>query len=234
MVIVLGCALAIACGSSSRASPPPSTASGPPPTLSLDEAIDERLVAIRPRGAGVHRVQLEVSAHADLVLVIPAGTFFRGAPDGEFQNMIVTETVSARLRAGQSHQLVVPTACTNFHRRAPHDRDRFVLATAEPALHRLVTCLEEHDVDDAKKQTLVWLLTDGIERDDLIRRKEMLQPRLVTACTKRLRQSAPRCQALVDATYDAVVDKLLEQARDYDSCAASPSLKKRISALENG
>lgn len=176
----------------------------------LADALAAGSIAIRPRGAGVNELALEVVAHADVELVVPTGTFFRGKPDGRFQNMITTRAVTARLAAGGTHAVMLPTACANFHRSVPGPADRFELAPADPALHRLVTCLDERGVRDSQTQTLVWRLTDDIKRDDLVRRRDMLRPSLVTACQSRLRLTVERCQKLVDAAYEVTVDKLLE------------------------
>ncbi|MBA3397901.1 MAG: hypothetical protein H0T89_35080 [Deltaproteobacteria bacterium] len=217
MLIVMMFA-AFACGGSPRASqpapapPPPST----PvilrymPTVVLTDALAAGSIAIRPHGAGVNQLALEVVAHADVELVVPTGTFFRGKPEGRFQNMITTHAVTVQLTAGRTHAVMLPAACANFRRSVPGPGDRFELADADPALHRLVTCLDERGVRDSQTQTLVWRLTDDIKRDDLVRRRDMLRPSLVVACQTRLRQSVERCQRLVDAAYEATVDKLLE------------------------
>ena len=82
---------------------------------------------MRARGGGVHRVTLDVRAHAGLTLVVPAGTFFHGSPDGAFQNMIVTSTLNTPLVAGSSHEVSLTTACANFHRRAPDQPSATIL-----------------------------------------------------------------------------------------------------------
>ena len=241
MVVFLVCALAGSCGGSPpQSAPSPSPPAAPEATrapvevapdhpvprnaIALADAVDQRLIAIRPRGAGVQRISLELVAHADVAVAIPAGTYFRGVPDKDFQNMVVTKSVGAQLAAGTSIVIAVPAACTNFHRRMPGVNDRFELASAEPALHHLVTCLEHRDVDNALRQIIVWTLTDAIDRESLTRRKGMLAPYLVEKCTRRLRQPAARCTALVDAAYDAAVDELLERRDAFPECSSPADL----------
>jgi hypothetical protein len=185
--------------------------------VTLDDAIARGLVEMQASGAGVHHVWLEVKARADLELVVPTGTFFAS---GSAQNMIVRDELVALLDRDRPRGLELDTACANFHRPVPRRSDRFELAVADPALDRLVDCLDEHHVDARRRQLLVWQQTDGVERGDLVRRRDMLKPYLVEACTDRLRRSPEPCRSLVDAAYETYVDRLLAD-HDGSACVAT-------------
>ncbi|MGE0550319.1 MAG: hypothetical protein AB7O24_03645 [Kofleriaceae bacterium] len=211
-VVLVGCA-----GASARDESPPAiavsmvTSPGGASGVPLAEAVASGAVLVSARGAGVSHVELVVVARADVALVVPSGTYFRGLPDGGFQNMIVTKTTTTQLAGGRRVTIALPTACTNFHRAAPTEDDRFVLATPDPALHQLVRCLERTAIGDADRQIHVWTLTDNVTREDVKSRRELLRPRLVDECRRRLHRSATTCGSLVEAGYAATVDKLFER-----------------------
>jgi hypothetical protein len=200
------------------------TAESEPPlareTLSLSDAVARGAVSVRARGAGVQHTTLEVTAHASVDLVIPAGTFFRA--DANVQNMVVMKTATARLDRGKTQTLTLATACASFHRAAPSTSDRLELAVADPALQRLAVCLEHQTIDDGRKQMLVWKLTDGVEREQAMQRRDHLRPYLLDACEKKLGQKRHRCARIVEATYEVLVDKLLaHRAQDEQICGVS-------------
>ena len=199
------------------------TAESEPPlareTVSLADAVARGAVTIHAHGSGVQNVALEVSAHASIDLVIPAGTFFRA---DSVQNMVVMKSVTARLDRGKSQTVTLATACASFHRAAPSTSDRLELAVADPALQRLAVCLEQQSIDDSRKQMLVWKLTDGIEREQALRRRDHLRPYLIDSCEKKLGQKRDRCARIVDATYEVLVDKLFaHRVQDEQICGVA-------------
>jgi hypothetical protein len=173
--------------------------------MTLDEAIARGAITMRVQGNGVHQLTMLVTANADLELVIPAGAFFRG--NGSVQNMIVTKAEVALIDHGVEERVELATACTNFHKSVPSEGDRFELAAPEPALHRLVVCLDGHHVDAGRTQVLVWEKTDGVKREDMLARPDMLRPYLLARCMRHASQAS--CRKLVDAAYEHVLDKLL-------------------------
>ncbi len=131
-------------------------------------------------------------------------------------------TATARIDRGKSQTLTLATACASFHRAAPSTSDRLELAIAEPELQRLAACLEHQTIDDGRKQMLVWKLTDGVEREQALQRRDHLRPHLIEACEKRLGQKRDRCARIVDATYEVLVDKLLaHRAQDEQICGVA-------------
>jgi len=183
--------------------------------VTLDEAVASGTISMRVLGGGVQHVTMLATANADLELVVPAGAFFKG--NGSVQNMIVTKTEVALLDKGVEERVELATACTNFHKNVPGETHRFELAAAEPELQRLVVCLDEHHVAPSRTQVLVWEHTDGVKRSDLVARPDMLRPYLVETCAKHVGRD--RCEKLVDATYEHVLDKLLANS-DGSVCVA--------------
>lgn len=204
---------AVACSVATAESEPP----GPRESLSLADAVARGAVTIHARGGGVRSVALEVRAHADVDLVVPAGTFFRA--DSNVQNMVVMKTQAARLDRGKSQTITLATACASFHRAAPSTSDTLTLAAATPALQRLAVCLEHQPIDDSRKQVLVWGLTDGVDRNQALARRDHLRPYLIDACERRAHQRRDRCARIVDATYEVLVDKLFaHRSEDAQLC----------------
>jgi hypothetical protein len=187
-------------------------------TYDLAEAVANGAIELHARGGGVNAMTLELTARSDLDLVIPAGTFFRA--QSEVQNMVVMKTATARLERGKAQSLVIATACASFHRAAPSPSHRFELAVAEPALQRLAACLEHESIDDGRKQMLIWKLTDGTDRAQAMQRRDLVRPYLVETCARKLRRD--RCERIVDATYERLVERLFaHRAEDERICGMS-------------
>jgi hypothetical protein len=184
----------------------------------LADAVARGVVSIRAHGGGVRTVTLEVTARADVELVVPAGTFFRAA---NVQNMVVMKTATVHLDRGTTQAIVLATACASFHRPAPSTGDRLELAVADPELQRLAACLEHQRIDDGRKQTLVWKVTDGVEREQALERRDNVRPYLVDSCARRMRRD--RCERIVDATYEVLVDKLFSHRAEDERICGMPA-----------
>ena len=185
--------------------------------MTLADAVARGLVSIDARGSGTHRVDVSIKARADIDLTIPAGTFFEAKSN--VQNMVVTKTATARLDRGATHAVALATACASFHRGVPSGSDRFALADADPKLVQLVTCLEGRNVDESRRQQLVWQVTDNVSRTDMVQHRSRMRPFLVQSCVDRLRMSVERCTKAVDIAYDVALDKWLERNRPDDGSA---------------
>ena len=137
----------------------------------------------------------------------------------DVQNKVVTKAATARLDRGATQAVALTTACASFHRDVPHAGDRFTLAVADPKLEQLVTRLEQRAVDDARRQQLVWQVTDNVSRGEMVQHRSRMRPFLVQSCVDRLRLSVERCTKAVDIAVEVTLDKWLERCRPDDGSA---------------
>lgn len=211
-ILVLVLAAVAGCASAAEANPPAAPLA-PAGTVTLSDAVARGLLTFEARGGGTREVRLALHARADLEVEIPAGTFFEATAG--VQNMVVTRSTTARLRANTSVTVDLATACASYHRPVPRASDAFALGTAPPGLEALVTCLEHRHIPDSRRQLLVWQVTDGVRRDDVARRPDLIRPYLVEACTTKLHRSHERCTKLVDRAFDLVLERWL--ASEHES-----------------
>jgi hypothetical protein len=192
----------------------------PEGAVPLTAAIGDGRVRAEISGWDVNQTRLELTARVDLAVSVPAGTFFAG--NGEHQNMIVTETGWIDLVAGRAAAVLVDTACTNLHRRAPRPSDAFTIEPPQPKLGELAICLSRLHLHDGKRQAVIWQFTDKAGAADITARRELFLPRLQRHCDDLGDRYRDRCKAVLASTFAEVVASYFDETHaEADACLAA-------------
>jgi hypothetical protein len=139
-----------------------------PPTLTLQEALDRRLVSVEPVSLGGHSgecVSLQLQNHSlrPMTLLLPAGTVFEPA-DGDDQSLVVPVERQLALSGRASEMLPAAAFCTEMGDASPAEESGFALArTANPLLDSLFGYLAAHPELASNADVLqnaIWAITD--------------------------------------------------------------------------
>lgn len=192
----------------------------PAGAVPLIEAVTGGRVRAEITGWDMSQTRLQLTASVDLAVTVPAGTFFVG--NGDHQNMIVTETGWIGLVSGRTTAVLVDTACTNLHRRAPQPSDGFTIAPPQPQLGELAICLSRLHLHDGKRQAVIWQFTDNAGAADITARRELFLPRLQRHCNDLRERYRDRCKRVLDSTFAEIVASYFDEVNeDADACLAA-------------
>jgi len=140
-----------------------------PPTMTLQEALDQRKVTVDAVSLGGHSgecvaLHVENLSLSPMTLVLPAGTVFEPL-DADDQTLVVPVERQLALSGRASETLSAAAFCTEMGDASPAEESRFALSrAANPLLDSLFDYLATHQdlaADTELMQTAIWAITNN-------------------------------------------------------------------------
>ncbi|HLP10696.1 MAG TPA: hypothetical protein VK177_02130 [Flavobacteriales bacterium] len=134
-------------------------------TITLDEAIKQKIVTAKFTGLGGHsgncvQMQLTNNKNKDLTIVLPAGTMFEPG-DAEAQNILMPQEQLMVLKGGEKKGMKVRGFCCQASDKSPSAEMDFVLSYNDDAkMKQLYNFVKGKKYNDAVLQDAVWALSD--------------------------------------------------------------------------
>lgn len=136
----------------------------------LMNLVEAGQIEVRSAGQSIDQLQLELRSqiNADVVVEIPAGTFFL-ARSGGVQNMVVRHTRSVYLTDNAWVSTLLEAACASIHLDVPGAEHAFrILAQPNEAdIAQLMPVLDATQPPYAVEQAAIWIVSDDANYDDL-------------------------------------------------------------------
>lgn len=137
--------------------------------VNIAEAQHKGLVKVEASGAGLSAVTLRLTrtTEANIVVVIPVGTYF--VNKGNAQDMIARKETKVDLSKEKERSVDILASCANAHKSLPDNSSRFdvVAAPSSEELKRLIDVIgKDYSGEQRAAQVAVWITTDDIDSDD--------------------------------------------------------------------
>jgi hypothetical protein len=140
--------------------------------LSITDAMDKGMISVSAKGSTIEKSFIHLKNLTDSIISITISKgIWLSSTDENYQNMLILNESSVTVPPFGEANHGVATACMNLFRDVPGSNVSFTIRSLEGSdtLLLLLDAFEREKYSNAVKQAAVWIITDGLNENNLYR-----------------------------------------------------------------